>query len=184
MTRLAFAALLVASAPAFSAGLASRPAEESQQSSLQGLYAALGGGGEWVFVPGDNAFGYGGEVRVGYSFNPMLQIYLSGAVDVATFSGVTLRTEQIVAFAQYHLLVTPAVMVYARGGVGVGLSGDVVPGTTAAGLAAAGGTGMEIRVAPNLYLAPEVFYRTANLSTNGVDMRIQSVGLQLSVVYY
>lgn len=186
MNRFPLAALLLASAPAFSAGLASRPADswESRQSSLEGLYAALGGGIGLVFVPGDNAFGYDGEARVGYSFGPMMQLYLSGALDTASFSGNTIHTEQIAAFLQYHLLVKPAVMVYARAGVGVGLSRDVVPGATAAGLAGAGGLGVEIRVAPNLFLAPEVFYRRTNLSTRGVDTEVQVTGLQLSVVYY
>lgn len=186
MNRLPLAALLLASAPAFSAGLASRPADswDSQQSSLEGLYAALGGGGGLLFVPGDNAFGYDGEVRLGYSFGPMMQVYLSGSLDAASFSGNTIKTEQIAAFLQYHLLVKPAVMVYARAGVGVGLSGDVVPGSTAAGLAGAGSFGVEIRVAPNLFVAPELFYRHSNLSTRGVDTEIQTVGLQLSVVYY
>ena len=43
---------------------------------------------------------------------------------------------------------------------------------------------MEIRIAPNLFLAPEVFYRNANLSTQGTDMQVQTVGLQLGLVYY
>jgi len=50
-------------------------------------------------------------------------------------------------------------MVYARAGIGVGLSGDVVPDRTAVGLAAAGGVGIELRFLPNLFLAPELYYR-------------------------
>ncbi|HTO98487.1 MAG TPA: outer membrane beta-barrel protein [Myxococcales bacterium] len=174
-------ALLLASAPAF----ASRPAESLEpKSSLEGLYAALGGGGGFVFQPGDNSLGYDVEGRIGYSFNPTLQLYLSGAVDGASFSGTTLRTEQIAAFLQYHLLVREPLMVYGRAGIGVGLSGDIVPGSTAAGLAAAGGIGVEIRVTPDVFVAPEVFYRSASLSTQGVERRIQTLGLQISLVYY
>lgn len=186
MNRVLLAAILLASAPAFPAGLASRPVDawDPQQSSLEGLYGALGGGGGLLFEPGDNAFGYDGEARLGYSFNPMLQLYLSGAMDVASFSGNSIHTEQIAAFLQYHLLVRPAVMVYARAGIGVGLSTDVFPGMTAAGLAEAGGIGVEIRMAPNLFLAPEIFYRNTNLSARGSSTQIQTIGLQLSLVYY
>ena len=83
-----------------------------------------------------------------------------------------------------HLLVKPAVMVYGRAGIGASLSNDVTPGATAAGLAAGGGLGVEIAVAPNLFLAPELFYRNANLSARGVSERLQTIGLELSLVYY
>ena len=185
MNRLLLVVLLAA-APVSAAGLSSRPAEDwtGETSSLEGLYAAIGGGGSLLIVPGDNTFGYDGELRLGYSFNPVLQVYLSGALDGGKFSGVTFRTEQIVAFVQYHLLVKPAVMVYGRAGIGVGLSRDAPPGSTSAGLAEAGGLGVEIRVAPNLFLAPELFYRNGNLSGNGTDLQVQTVGLQLNLVYY
>jgi hypothetical protein len=186
MTRSVLAAALLASSPALAAGLASRPADSwsSEQSDLTGIYAGLGGGGVLLIIPGDNTFGYDLELRVGYSFNPMLQVFLSGALDGGSFSGASFRTEQIVAFVQYHLFVKPALMVYGRAGIGVGLSRDVVPGSTAAGFAGAGGLGMEFRVAPNLFLAPEIFYRNANLSAQGTDMQVQVVGLQLGLVYY
>jgi opacity protein-like surface antigen len=186
MNRLLLAALLAA-APASAAGLASRPAEEwtgDTSNNLEGLYAAIGGGASLLIVPGDNTFGYDGEIRLGYSFNPMLQLYLSGALDGGSFSGVIVRTEQILAFLQYHLLVKPAVMVYGRAGIGVGLSRDIAPGSTAAGLAEAGGLGVEIRIAPNLFVAPELFYRNTNLSASGADTQIQTVGLQLNLTYY
>jgi len=175
MTRSVLAAALLASSPVLAAG---------EQGDLEGIYAAIGGGGIMLIIPGDNTFGYDLELRVGYSFNPMLQLFLSGALDGGSFAGNSFRTEQIVAFLQYHLLVKPALMVYGRAGVGVGLSRDVGPGSTAAGLAAAGGVGMEFRVAPNLFVAPEIFYRNANLSTGGNDMQVHVVGLQLGLVYY
>jgi hypothetical protein len=55
MTHALFAAVLLAAAP---------------ESSLEGLYAAIGGGGSLLIVPGDNTFGYDAELRLGYSFNP------------------------------------------------------------------------------------------------------------------
>jgi len=44
--------------------------------------------------------------------------------------------------------------------------------------------GTEFRIAPNLFLAPEVFYRNSQLSSQGTDMQVQVVGLQLGLVYY
>jgi hypothetical protein len=169
MTHALFAAVLLAAAP---------------ESSLEGLYAAIGGGGSLLIVPGDNTFGYDAELRLGYSFNPMLQVYLSGNVDGGTFSNGSFRAEQILAFVQYHLLVKTAVMVYGRAGIGVGLSNDVTPNATAAGFAGGAGLGVEIPVAPNLFLAPEVFYRNASLSARGVSERLQTIGFELSLVYY
>jgi hypothetical protein len=183
MNHPVFAAVLIASTPALAAGLASTPEDESS-SSLEGVYAGIAGGGGWLIFPADNILAYDVELRVGYSFGAMLQIFLSGAVDGGTRSGSRFRTEQIAAFVQYHLVVKPAVMVYARAGLGVGLSGDLVPDATAAGLATAGGIGVEIRFAPNLFFAPELYYRTTNLSVSGVSTRVQAVGLQLGLVYY
>jgi hypothetical protein len=185
MKRLFLAAALLASVPSFAADLASRPAEDfPAETPLRGIYGALGGGATIILVPGDDTFGYDAEARVGYSFNPALQLYLSGAVDGGSLSGVSFKTYQVDAFVQYHLLAKSAVMVYVRGGIGVGISADGFGGATAAGLAEAGGLGVEFRVAPNIFLAPEFFYRNANLSANGIDQRIQVVGLQLGLVYY
>ena len=86
------AALLLAAAPAFAAPLASSDEWNSQQSSLEGLYAGIGGGGNLLIVPGDNSFGYDAELRLGYSFNPLLAVYLSGSVDGASLSGRTFRS--------------------------------------------------------------------------------------------
>jgi hypothetical protein len=183
MRHSVLAAALLASTPALSAGLASSSADESS-SSLEGLYAGIAGGGGWLIVPSDNILAWDVELRVGYSFGTPLQIYLSGAVDGGSRSGVTFRTEQLVAFLQYHLIVRPAAMVYARAGIGVGLSGDVVPDRTAVGLAAAGGVGIEFRFLPNLFLAPELYYRNTDLSASGTSMRVQTVGLQLGLIYY
>jgi len=185
------ASLALLSSSALAAGLSSRPAGDYNQDrvgNLEGFFAGVGAGGQLMIFAGNNAFGYDAEVRVGYSFSAPLQLYLSGALDGATFSSGGLSTsfkaEQIAIFLQYHLLVRPAVMIYARGGIGVGLSGDYVPGSTAAGLAEAGGLGVEIRLTPGLYLVPELFYRGANLSAQGSSDSYQSIGIQLGIVYY
>src|SRR4051812_9056667 len=128
----------------------SRPYEDDWgRRPLEGVYAGIAGGGLLLVVPGsdfetgDSAFGYDGEIRFGYSFGVPLQIYLSGSIDGATFGGgfnsASLRTEMIAAFLQYHLYARPQLMVYVRGGLGVGLSSDVTfDGRSAAGFAGAG----------------------------------------------
>jgi len=152
--------------------------------ALQGIYGALGGGGGLLSLSGNTVAGYDAEARLGYSFSPMLQVYLSGALDGGSFSGNSFKAYQVDAFVQYHFVVRPAFMIYVRGGAGVGLSGDVFTSATAAGFAFAAGLGTEVRLAPDIFIAPELFYRNADLSTNGIDERFQVVGLQLALVYY
>lgn len=176
MRNLVLCASLLAAAPA----LAAAP----DDSTLQGIYGALGGGGARLILSDDSTFGYDAEARLGYSVGPMLQLYLSAALDGGSFSGSSFKAYQVDAFVQYHFLVRPAFMVYARGGAGVGLSGDVFSTATAAGFAFAAGLGTEFRLAPDVFIAPELFYRNAQLSTNGIDQRLQVVGLQLAFVYY
>ena len=178
MRNLVLCASLLAAAPALAAGL------DDDASRLQGIYGALGGGGARLVLSGDSSFGYDAEARLGYSFSPMLQLYASAALDGGSFSGSSFKAYQVDAFVQYHFVVRPAFMVYARGGAGVGLSGDVFSTATAAGFAFAAGLGTEFRLAPDVFLAPELFYRNAELSTNGIDERFQVVGLQLAFVYY
>ncbi len=156
---------------------------------MEGLYAAIGGGGALLFVGGSNAFGYDAEARLGYSFNPGLQLYLSGAVDGASFStplgSAPWRSEMFAVFVQYHLYASGPVGVYARAGIGLGMSGSLSPDANALGLASAGGLGVEIRLAPDLFLAPELFYKNVNLSvSNGPSDTEQVVGLQLALIYY
>lgn len=181
-----FVALVLISAPSFAQRLASRPADDSIGSTtpMQGLYAAIGGGGSLVILDSGNAFGYEGEARLGYSFNPGLQIYLGGTVDGATISGSAFRYEVIAAYVQYHLYSNRSVGVYARAGIGVGISSSILD--SALGLAEGGGLGVEIALSPTLFLAPELFYRTANLSISngGGSYTAQSVGLQLALIYY
>jgi hypothetical protein len=178
-------ALTLISAPSFAQRLASRPADDSGTSTpMQGIYAAIGGGGGLVVLDEGNALGYDVEGRLGWSFNPGLQIYLSGAVDGATINGATFRSEIIAAFVQYHLYRGPSVGVYARAGIGVGISSSFV--NSAVGLAEGGGLGIEIALSPGLFIAPEIFYKTSQLSISnggGTDTE-QAVGLQLAVIYY
>src|SRR5689334_16549069 len=142
MRNLVLCAWLLAAAPALAA-------PDDDASRLQGIYGALGGGGARLALPGDSTFGYDAEARLGYSFGPMLQLYLSAALDGGSFSGSSFKAYQLDAFVQYHFIVRPAFMVYARGGAGVGLSGDVVSTATAAGFAFAAGVGTEFRLAPD-----------------------------------
>jgi hypothetical protein len=178
MTRLA-ALLALLAAPAF--------AESTPE--MEGIYAAAGGG-VGLIIAGGNSVAYDGEVRLGYSFNPGMAIYLSGAVDGGTLAGRPFRSMQAAAFLQYHLYAKSGspVAVYARAGVGVGFGGpmpDLAPDTTGVGLAGAGGLGLEIRLTRDFYLAPEFFYRNATLTATGSGgLAVQVIGVQLLAVYY
>lgn len=185
MSRL-LAALALSLATACAAGIASRPAyvlEPERSTSLEGVYVGAAGGGALSIVPGESNLGYSVEGKLGYSFNPALAVYLAGALDSASFkAGGSYRIGHVAAFLQHHLVVQRAVSVFARGGIGVGFSKDfTVDRSMAAGLAETGGLGMEIAMSPGLYLAPELFYRNANL--NGA-VNVQSIGLQLGIAYY
>src|SRR5579859_1757093 len=162
--RTLLAVLLLTAAPSFAAGLASRPADDyDRPNSMEGIYAAVGAGGALIIIDSGNAFGYDAEARLGYSFNPGLQIYLSGAVDGATITGFSFRSEIISAFVQYHLYSTGSLGVYARAGIGAAVSSSF--GTSnAVGLAESGGLGVEIGLSPGIYVAPELFYKNASLS--------------------
>jgi opacity protein-like surface antigen len=190
MKKILFFAVLLTSMSA-SAALRSRLAESDEENSpLEGVYAALGGGGGLNVIGGENDFGYDLEARLGYSFGPQLSVYLSGAVDgastkaTAVAASQTYRVEQFTVMLQYHLVVKAKAMVYVRGGIGVGMSNSTVlspDGSNAVGLAGSGGIGVEIRLAPNLFLSPELFYRNATLNGN---TGVQVIGLQLALAYY
>lgn len=183
--RLLFAAALLVATPSF-AGLSSRPAADETTSAapMEGLYTGIGAGGALIILDAGNGFGYDVEGRLGYSFNPGLQIYLSGAIDGATINTAPFRSEIIAAFVQYHLYARPRLGVYARAGVGVALSSSF--GQSAVGLATAGGLGVEIGLGNGLFLTPELFYKNANLSLNngGGSTTEQLVGLQLALTFY
>src|SRR5712692_8824542 len=152
MNRLATLLLLFA-APAFA----------QSTSELEGVYLAAGGGGG-LLIAGDHSFAYDVEARLGYSFSPGTQIYLTGALDGGTLP------------SQFF------------GGVSVGFGGpmpDLAADTNGVGLAFAGGLGLEIRLAKDFFLAPEFYYRNATLTaTASSGVAVQVIGLQLSAIYY
>lgn len=179
------AALCCTATPALAQGIASQPSGDGQPSSMQGIYAAVGGGGALLIVGNSNAFGYDAEARLGYSFNPGLQIYLSGSLDGASIAGIPFRSEMYMAFVQYHLYASGPVRVFGRAGIGVARSGSFDPNNTGVGLAEAGGLGLEIRLAPALFIAPELFYKNAALSVSGAGTYGENViGLQIALIYY
>src|SRR5437762_4578302 len=136
-----FVALLL-----LAAGFSSRPDSpfpDQPGEELQGLYLAAGGGGSLILA-GSNSGAYDGELRLGYSVNPGLAIYLSGAIDGGNIYNRDFRSLQAVVFLQYHLYAAPRspVMVYARAGIGVAFGmplPDLAQDTTGVGLAEAGG---------------------------------------------
>jgi len=191
MKKNLFFAVLLTSLSA-SAALRSRmAATEDEESALEGIYAALGGGGGLNVIAGENDFGYDVEARLGYSFGAPLIVYFSGAIDGASTKGTlttaaaSYRVEHFTVVVQYHLVVKPKVMVYVRGGIGVGMSNSMPvlssDGSNAVGLAGNGGIGVEFRLSPGLFLSPELYYRNATLNGN---TGVQVVGLQLALAYY
>lgn len=165
-------------------GMASRPYDSADPSAnLEGVYAAVEGGGILSIIPGETDTGYAFEGRLGYSFGPELAVYLSAALDTASQTpGGTYRVGQVSAFAQHHFIVGQLVSFYARAGLGVGLSRDFTADhTMAGGLAETGGLGFEVAITPGFYLTPEFFYRHAELRG---DVNVHAVGLQLGVAYY
>jgi hypothetical protein len=152
---------------------------------MEGIYLAAGGGAQ-LLIERDSGLGYDLEAKLGYSFGPGMQVFLSGAFDSATILGVSEKSIQIAAFIQYHLVTRGRVMPYTRAGIGLGLVPNLGPtgNQTGAGLAAAGGLGMEIRLNQSLFVAPELFYRRATVSVSGEIRDVQAIGLQISLIYY
>jgi hypothetical protein len=182
---LAFA--LCAAAPAH----AQRMVRDRGDDSHRGLYVALGGGvGLQMPSPGtgnsaqyaDNALGYLGEARVGFSLARGFQLFLSvdsgGSSQPAGFLQVT----NILAALRYFVWHDETIGVYFRGGLGIGLVSyndyPSVPGAPTTGLAEAGGLGMEIRLDKKWSLTPEVFYRRTNESS---VYRADLIGLAILV---
>jgi hypothetical protein len=194
MRTLVLAAVLSTAMPAMAQYQPSRPYEVWGPHSLEGIYLGFGGGGQLMIADGTNALGWGIEGRIGYSFGVPFSVYLSGSYDASTFNtfntfsgfGIgTLHTEMVAMFLQYHLYARPQAMVYLRGGVGLGMSPDVsVDGSLAVGLAGQGGFGVEIRLAPGFYLSPELYYKNMYLSGGGGSLGIESLGLQVSLIFY
>lgn len=186
MPRLAvLASVVLAASPAF-AGLASRSVSDDEitGTAMQGLYAGLGGGGQlMIFDGGGNSFGWDVEGRLGYSFNPGLQLYASGALDQSSPSDIAVRLGLVAVNIQYHLYSKPGLGVYGRFGIGLGWS---LTGNDSVGLSEMGGIGMEIGLRPDVFIAPEFFYKNFNLSYSdgSGETRVSVIGLSLSVIYY
>jgi hypothetical protein len=183
-------ALALASAPAFAQRYRGGSMNDDGGLGMEGVYAGIGGGAGFNLVSDfDNGFGYDGELRFGYSFNPALQLYLTGQIDGATIQSLSYRMETVGVSIQYHLFARRGLGVYGRATIGVALSSSFNPDPTsgsAAGLCEGGGLGMEIGVSPGLFVAPELFYKntTLNIPNGGGSVGIQVVGLSLSLIYY
>ena len=164
---------------------------EPRPQERTGLLAGIGGGGGInILESADAKPGYAGEVRLGYGFTPAMQLYLSGAIDGAnhdTFGA--LRSYQVTAQIQQYLVAQPTAGAFVHAGIGLAIADPqpgLLPGTsgTGYGLATSGGVGLDIRLAKDLYIAPELFYRRANVNAQGSGANLDAVGLMTSLIYY
>ena len=191
--RLLFASLglLLLAGGARASGLASSSEEDAPRANHRGLYAALGGGGILQLLPGAsgpnaNTFGYDFEARLGYSFSPQFQLYLSGNYDAAAHdtglgSSVTLTNNNFMINLQTAFYADRQFTVYGRIGLGLGIVGSNDGTASQKGLGEIFGIGFDIRLTNEISLAPEVFYRRSDESSAD---RVDSLGLQLNLVYY
>lgn len=194
-SRLLFAlvALLVAGG-ARASGLASSSEPDGQGPRVdhRGLYAAVGGGGILQLIPSvsgpdANTFGYDFEARLGYSFNTSFQLYVSANYDAASHnfggvgSAVTLTNNNFMLNLQNAFYADRQFAVYGRIGLGLGIVGADDGTPSQKGLGEIFGIGVDIRLTNSVSLTPEVFYRRSDESS---DQRVDSLGLQLNLVYY
>ena len=163
---------------------------EGLRSNRRGPYLAVGGGGILQILPGvsgneASTFGYDLEGRLGASFNPRFQMYLSANYDAAShgtlLGSVRVFNSNFMVNINHAFYVDNDFGVYARIGIGLGLTGSNRSSVTQKGLGEVFALGFDIHVSDQASLTPEVFYRRTNEST---DSRVDSVGLQLNLVYY
>jgi hypothetical protein len=163
---------------------------DSSRPERRGPYIAVGGGGILQLAPSSsgsdaNTFGYDVEGRVGASFNSRFQLYLSANYDSASHSrllgSVRLYNSNFMVNLNHAFYVDNDFGVYARIGIGLGVTGSSSSSVTQKGLGEVYALGFDIHLSDETSLTPEVFYRRTNEST---DARVDSVGLQLNLVYY
>ena len=143
----------------------------------EGVYFAAGIGGGLQLINDENGDQDGqlagqAEIRFGYSFNRIFQIYLdadlSGSSHTAAGLG-TVSADDVMLGLRYFLYANRFVGVYARVGLGMGIvtgaindNGDT---STEYGIAEAYALGMELRMGGpgnKWALTPEVFFRRTN----------------------
>jgi hypothetical protein len=163
---------------------------EGLRSPRRGPYLAIGGGGILQIIPGvsgneASTFGYDVEGRLGASLNPRLQVYLSANYDAAShgtlLGSVRVFNSNFMVNINHAFYVDNDFGVYARLGIGLGLTGSNGNAVTQKGLGEVFALGFDVHLTDETSLTPEVFYRRTNESTAS---RVDSVGLQLNLVYY
>lgn len=183
------ATLLFAAAAQAAGGTSPVPQPSPETSPLVGVYAAFGVGPIDLSQARGTAGNLGSSIegRIGYSFKPAVELYLSVSRDSTSISDWTVSVWDMLACLQVHLLVGSKAMLYVRGGLGLGISGNLqgpLSSAVGGGLAELAGLGVEIRLTPRIALGPELFYKNAELSTGGSSDQIHLFGVQLALAYY
>ncbi len=165
-------------------------APTTQASIPAGVYWAFGVGAAELYRTGHddgNDLGIEIEGRIGFALKSPWEVYLSVARDATSSYGRTSSVWQFEACAQYHVLIRSMVMVYLRGGLGLGISDNFAGAGSSevdSGLAELVGIGVELRLTPQLSIGLEPFYRHAHLSNGGIDVDAHVAGIQLNVAFY
>ena len=201
-----YAAITVSVAAACVVLLASRQGRADEpELRFQGVYAAVAAGGHLSSaIGGRKAPGFSVEARVGISEGAPFATYLSYSIESSYPKSLSppscfclvgpYQVSHLAWIVQHHLLVRPNLAVYGRIGLGVALSGDFSKrgdfrpnGPILAGPAESVAVGTELPLNRDLFLAPELVFRNADVPANfghPGNNNVQSVAVQIALVYY
>lgn|GEM_PF-6959355 len=193
---VAFAFILGASGAASAQRYSERPRGLDNESHWGPYFAGgLGGGVQWV----DLDYGAGalqGELRLGFSFGRLFQVYLDADFSGSShqpLSGVSgnaasLTASDVMLGLRYFFYADRFIGVYGRAGLGLGIvtglanyDPDFYDRNTEYGIAEVAALGMEFRLGgrDNKWaVSPEVFYRRTNESQY---YRMDTLGLAVLI---
>jgi hypothetical protein len=196
LAAIACASVLAASGAANAQRDYERPRESDNESHF-GPYLAggLGGGVQWIDL-GDGSGALQGEMRLGFSFGRLFQVYLDADFSGSShppLSGISgsptsLTASDVMLGLRYLFYADRFIGVYGRAGLGLGIITGLVnydpdnyDRNTEFGIAEVAALGMEFRLGgrDNKWaVSPEVFYRRTNESQY---YRMDTLGLAVLI---
>ncbi len=157
----------------------------------RGVYFAAGlGGGLQLVNLDDGTVGGQVDLRFGYSFNRLFQIYLEGDFSASSHlafdgSSTAITADDFMVGLRYFFYADRFTGVYARVGLGLGVVSGLANyyqdggADTVYGIAESYALGMEFRLDKKWSLSPELFYRRTNETDDG--SRVDTLGLGLLI---